>query len=393
MTLHDTPRGERIHIGFFGQCNSGKSSLLNTLCKQQVSIVSDVKGTTTDVVVKAMELPGIGACTLLDTAGFNDDTELGTLRLEKTKEALKRCDIAVVLIQDESDILQWQQLLTIKKVDCIYVHNKSDISSCPSLENKVNELFHEQLLSISSVSGLNMDVLLRQLREKAEKIEEKSLLGHLVKQGDVVLLVMPQDVQAPKGRLILPQVQTIRDALDHHCIVVSTTLITIEQSLNALSTEPDWIICDSSIFKEVYPFKPKNSKITSFSILMADYKGDLQTYLEGIQSISKLNRNSTILIAECCSHKPVAEDIGRVKIPTLLKKRFGESIVIEVMGGQDFPDDCSKYDLIIQCGACMFNRSYVMERLNKAKHQEVPITNYGIFLAYMANILDDISYK
>lgn len=391
MSFNTAPRGERVHIGLFGQCNSGKSSLLNAITGQDVAIVSEVKGTTTDVVSKPMEIVGIGPCVFLDSAGWDDDSELGKQRFEKTLQALKKTDIAIVVINTYADIVKWQELAKLKSVKTVFVFNKIDVQALDNnLREAVKELFKQELLPLSANTKEGIKTLLEKLIEASQELEERPLLGHLVKAGEVVLLVMPQDLQAPKGRLILPQVQTIRDALDNKCIVVASTTDTMANALASLKDDPDWIICDSSVFKEAYALKPEKTKITSFSILMADYKGDIQAYLAGVNAIAKLTPNSRVLIAECCSHAPVAEDIGRVKIPRQLRKLIGESLTIDVVGGQDFPDDCRQYDCIIQCGACMFNRSFVMERLNKAKVQDVPITNYGILLAYLADILDKI---
>lgn len=399
MTLQQTPSANRLHIGVFGKTNSGKSSLINTFTGQQVSIVSDISGTTTDVVTKAMEIHPLGPCVLLDTAGFDDTTELGELRLEKTKQAAEKTDVAVIVVTDAKmeQELAWYQLFKEKNVPVLCVISKADERTQEDID-AISELLvakiKEQPILVSAKSGQGMDQLKEALARKVpENFGEQQITGTLVSKEDVVLLVMPQDIQAPKGRLILPQVQTIRELLDKQCIVMSVTQEGMEKALQTLVQPPKLIIVDSQIFGYAYERKPKESMLTSFSVLFAAYKGDLPYYIEGARTIDSLTEQSKVLIAECCTHAPLSEDIGRVKIPNMLRKRFGEGITVNMVSGTDFPQDLSSYDLIIQCGACMFNRQYVMSRIDRARQQKVPMTNYGVTIAHLTGILDKISME
>lgn len=399
MTLQQTPSANRLHIGVFGKTNSGKSSLINTFTGQQVSIVSDISGTTTDVVTKAMEIHPLGPCVLLDTAGFDDTTELGELRLEKTKQAAEKTDVAVIVVTDAKmeQELAWYQLFKEKNVPVLCVISKADERTQEDID-AISELLvakiKEQPILVSAKSGQGMDQLKEALARKVpENFGEQQITGTLVSKEDVVLLVMPQDIQAPKGRLILPQVQTIRELLDKQCIVMSVTQEGMEKALQTLVQPPKLIIVDSQIFGYAYERKPKESMLTSFSVLFAAYKGDLPYYIEGTRTIDSLTEQSKVLIAECCTHAPLSEDIGRVKIPNMLRKRFGAGITVNMVSGTDFPQDLSSYDLIIQCGACMFNRQYVMSRIDRARQQKVPMTNYGVTIAHLTGILDKISME
>ena len=397
MTLQETPSANRLHIGVFGKTNSGKSSLINAFTGQQVSIVSDISGTTTDVVTKAMEIQPLGACVLLDTAGFDDATELGELRLEKTKQAAEKTDVAIIVLADEEmqQELVWYQLFKEKNIPVLFVVNKVDEMMEDDknvIKNQVLSKIKEQPLFISAKTGQGIEQLKEALARKVpENFGEQQITGNLVSKDDVVLLVMPQDIQAPKGRLILPQVQTIRELLDKQCIVISVTQEGMDKALQTLVHPPKLIIVDSQIFGYAYERKPEKSMLTSFSVLFAAYKGDLPYYIEGARTIDSLTEQSKVLIAECCTHAPLSEDIGRVKIPNMLRKRFGQKITVDMVSGNDFPQDLTSYDLIIQCGACMFNRQYVMSRINRAKEQNIPMTNYGVTIAHLTGILDKIS--
>ena len=397
-TLNETPRSDRLHIGFFGKRNAGKSTLINALAKQQISIVSDVAGTTTDPVFKSMEIAGIGACVLIDTAGFDDIGELGKIRVEKTKKAAEKTDVAVILFSD-SDIkkeLEWFEYFNKRGTPVLLVISKADTMSSDEISqisSEVKKATNKEPLVVSaeneSITERFKENLIRLI---PEDFGSRSITRDLVDDGDLVLLVMPQDIQAPKGRLILPQVQTMRDLLDKKCIVMSCTTDRLDKTLNALSYPPKLIITDSQVFKTVYEKKPKESMLTSFSTLFAGYKGDLEYYIKSAEAVEMLTEKSKVLIAEACTHAPLAEDIGREKIPRMLRKKVGEGLKIDVVGGSDFPDDLTEYDLIIQCGACMFNRKYVLSRIDKAKAQGVPMSNYGVIIAYLNNILDKISY-
>lgn len=397
-TLNETPRSDRLHIGFFGKRNAGKSTLINAFAKQQISIVSDVAGTTTDPVFKSMEIAGIGACVLIDTAGFDDIGELGKIRVEKTKKAAEKTDVAVILFSD-SDIkkeLEWFEYFKKKGTPVLLVISKADTMSSDEISQISSEVQKATGKEPLVVSAENESITERfkenLIRLIPEDFGSRSITGNLVGDGDLVLLVMPQDIQAPKGRLILPQVQTIRDLLDKKCIVMSCTTDRLDKTLNALAYPPKLIITDSQVFKTVYEKKPKESMLTSFSTLFAGYKGDLGYYIKSAEAVEMLTEKSKVLIAEACTHAPLAEDIGREKIPRMLRKKVGEGLKIDVVGGSDFPDDLTEYDLIIQCGACMFNRKYVLSRIDRAKAQGVPMSNYGVIIAYLNNILDKISY-
>lgn len=391
--LNQTPSANRLHIGFFGARNSGKSTLVNLLADQEVTIVSPIKGTTTDPVNKAMELPSLGPCLLIDTAGFDDEGELGLLRVEKTEKAAEKTDIAVLLFSDaetDEDIKRFRAFKA-KKTPVLPLLGRVD-GDPAALKARVEAELSTELICIDPFDKASREKLIKELvRLMPEGFELPSITGALVKSGDTVLLVMPQDASAPKGRLILPQVQTIRDLLDNRCTVIGCTPEGMENALSALKEPPSLIITDSQAFGEVYEKKPETSRLTSFSVLFAVLKGDMEYYIEGAKIIPQLTEASRVLIAECCSHAPQAEDIGRVKIPKLLKKLVGEGIRIDILGGTDFPEDLSPYALVIQCGACMFNRKYVLSRIDRAKTQRVPMTNYGIFLAYANGILEKIT--
>lgn len=394
-TLNETPNASRLHIGFFGKRNSGKSSLINAFTGQGVSIVSDVAGTTTDPVYKAMEINGIGACVLIDTAGFDDVGELGKIRVEKTELASEKTDVAIMVFSDDNieQEISWIEKFKQKKTPFITVISKIDIREntddfAKIIEDKTG--IKPILVSSENLTGIkelkNMVVRLAPVDFGAT-----SITADLCKEDDSVLLVMPQDIQAPKGRLILPQVQTIRELLDKKCIVTCTTTDKLDNALSMLKNPPKLIITDSQVFKTVYEKKPKESMLTSFSVLFAGLKGDLTYYMEGAKAVDSLTENSKVLIAECCTHAPLSEDIGRVKIPRMLRNRFGEGLQIDMVSGTDYPQDLTGYDLIIQCGACMFNRKYVLSRIERAKSQNVPMTNYGVVIAHLTGILDKIN--
>ena len=397
VTLNETPSANRLHIGIFGKTNSGKSSFINAFSGQKVSIVADVAGTTTDPVYKAMEIYPLGPCVLIDTAGFDDKGELGALRIEKTELAAQKTDLAIILFCEEemSQELKWYRYFKEKNTPVVPVLNKTDLYTQEEKE-KIAHLIQgntkEEVCLISAKTGEGIRNLKELLaRSIPEGYGNRMITGDLVDTGDLVLLVMPQDIQAPKGRLILPQVQTLRELLDKKCLVMSVTTDQYLLALENLAVPPKLIITDSQVFSYVYENKPKESMLTSFSVLFAAYKGDLPYYIEGAKAIDTLNENSHVLIAECCTHAPLKEDIGRVKIPRMLKKRFGEKLDVSLVSGTDFPDDLTKYDLIIQCGACMFNRKYVMYRIDKARNQYVPMTNYGITIAHLTGILEHVA--
>lgn len=398
--------------------------MINALTGQEVSIVSDVAGTTTDAVSKAMEIHGIGPCVLTDTAGFDDDAgELGKQRVEKTCLAAEKTEIAVMVfgelwINGEADIsreIEWIGYFKKNKVPVLAVIShadeakashmvgeaegrKADVAMCEqnghcvSTELAIKKATGLTAIKASAVTGEGIDAVREAIvRLVPEDFGNDSITGALVQDGDTVLLVMPQDIQAPKGRLILPQVQTIRDLLDKKCVVVSSTADKMEQALNSLKQPPALIITDSQVFPMVEQQCPNESRLTSFSVLFAAYKGDIKYYLEGAKAIDLLEPTSKVLIAECCTHSPKEEDIGRVKLPRLLRKRVGETLQVDVVSGTDFPKDLTQYDLIIQCGGCMFNRKYIMARIDRAREQAIPMTNYGVAIAHLTGIIDRIS--
>lgn len=395
MTLNETPSANRLHIGVFGRTNSGKSSFINAFTGQEVSIVADVAGTTTDPVYKPMEINPLGPCVIIDTAGFDDTTELGERRMEKTRLAAEKTELGIILFAGEEmeEELHWYRFLKERNVPVLLVVNKADILENPgALVERIEKETGQKPLLLSAQTQEGMGQVKEALaRLLPENYGNKLITGELVEDGDVVLLVMPQDIQAPKGRLILPQVQTLRELLDKKCLVMSVTTDKLTAALAALKEPPKLIITDSQVFGYVYEHKPKESMLTSFSVLFAAYKGDLPYYIEGARQLDALTEQSRVLIAECCTHAPLSEDIGRVKIPRMLKKRVGENLTIDVVSGTDFPQDLSSYDLIIQCGACMFNRKYVLSRIDRAKHQEIPMTNYGVTIAHITGILEQVT--
>ena len=396
MSLQSTPSANRLHIALFGRRNSGKSSLINALTGQDTALVSDIPGTTTDPVSKAMELHGLGACVLIDTPGFDDEGTLGEMRISRTLQAIERTDIALLLCEDTDlhEEVEWMRQLEARNIPVVLILNKADErTNVADLSERIGTTLGRKPVIVSAKRKQGMEDIRTALLEKMpQDFEQPSITGNLVSEGDLVLLVMPQDIQAPKGRLILPQVQTLRELLDKKCIAVSCTTDKLPQTLQALARPPKLIITDSQVFRTVYEQKPKESRLTSFSVLMAGYKGDIRRFVEGASAIDRLTEHSRVLIAEACAHAPLTEDIGRVKIPRLLRKKIGEGLRIDMVSGSDFPKDLSGYDLIIHCGACMFNRRHVLSRLERAAEQGIPMTNYGITIAHLTGILDKIVY-
>ena len=394
--MQETPNANRLQIGIYGKRNSGKSSLINAITHQEIAVVSNTPGTTTDPVFKSMEIHPLGAVLFIDTAGIDDSGELGNKRVQQTKRAVSRTDIALVVCtsSEVEEELRWMAWLEQKQIPMVVVLNKADqLTNADEVKRELELKCGKPVVAVSALHGLNIDALIAAIvANKPKEAEQLTIVGHLVNPGDLVLLVMPQDIQAPKGRLILPQVQVTRDLLDHHCVVVSCSTQELPASLAALKEAPKLIITDSQVFKEVYALKPSESLLTSFSVLFARYKGDIATFVQGAAALDGLSATSRVLIAEACTHVPLQEDIGREKIPALLRKRFGEEIQIEITAGNAFPADLTPYDLVIHCGACMFNRRLVLERIAQAQQQEVPITNYGVCLAHLGGILDKVVY-
>ncbi|WP_303003875.1 [FeFe] hydrogenase H-cluster maturation GTPase HydF [Bacteroides congonensis] len=412
MSLTDTPNANRLHIALFGRRNSGKSSLINALTGQDTAIVSDTPGTTTDLVSKAMEVHGIGACLFMDTPGFDDEGELGEMRIARTLKAIEKTDIALLLCEDDSFFCENKKTeqpesemfeqpehemlkqLKEKNIPVILILNKIDIrKNIDALAARIEQQYNQRPLLVSAKERTGIEEIRQAILEKLPSdFGQQSITGTLVAENDLVLLVMPQDIQAPKGRLILPQVQTIRELLDKKCLVMTCTTDKLSETLQALARPPKLIITDSQVFKTVYEQKPDESKLTSFSVLFAGYKGDIHYYVKSAAAIESLTESSRVLIAEACTHAPLSEDIGRVKLPHLLRKRIGEKLQIDIASGTDFPQDLTPYSLVIHCGACMFNRKYVLSRIDRAREQHIPITNYGVAIAYLNGILNQIEY-
>ena len=401
--MNQAARGERVHIGVFGRRNAGKSSLLNALTGQQAALVSDVAGTTTDPVYQPMELHGAGAVVFIDTAGFDDTGMLGDMRVERTRSAAARADIALVLFDEEdaedeagaNGAFLWAEKLRRAGTTVLPVVAKTDIrpEKGALLAKTVESRLGVPAVCVSAETGAGVEDLRNILVREIQRGDmQRSLLSGLAEAGDTVLLVMPQDAEAPKGRLIQPQVQTIRELLDVDCVAVGCTPDTMEAALAALKRPPALIITDSQVFAEVRQKTPPESKLTSFSVLFAAYKGDIDYFRASAEKLDDLPADARILIAEACTHNALDADIGRVKIPAMLRKKLGGDIKIEVVGGADFPAELSGYDLIVHCGACMFNRRYVLSRVEAARAAGVPMTNYGILIAKLSGILDKVAF-
>ncbi|MBQ1177707.1 MAG: [Bacteroidaceae bacterium] len=380
---------ERTHIAILGRCNAGKSTLVNRITGQDVSIVSDTRGTTTDPVQKAIEINGLGAAIIIDTPGIDDDTLLGNERVARISKMLDKTDIAVLLLTSEEcnaeiGLIEECRVREIPVVAAL-AHIDS-IADYPTLQNTLSERLGREVIAISALTGEGIDNLIEKI-VTLRSTEERLITEGFCQAGDCVLLVMPQDKSAPKGRLIQPQVQTIRELLDRGCTPICCTPGHMAETLAALVGPPKLIITDSQAFAEVYKLKPTESTLTSFSILFARYKGDINLFVEGAKVLDSLTSSSRILIAEACTHTPQHEDIGRVKLPRLLRKRFGETLHIDIVSGADYPEDLTSYDLVIHCGACMFNRKHVLSRIERARQQGVAITNYGVILAALTGIL------
>ncbi|MBM6690411.1 [FeFe] hydrogenase H-cluster maturation GTPase HydF [Fusobacterium mortiferum] len=397
----ETPRGNRVHIAIYGRTNAGKSSLINKITNQDISLVSEMRGTTTDPVYKAMELLPIGPVVFIDTAGIDDTTELGELRVKKTKEILNKMDIALLLIstevllenQDLSYEKEWIREIKKREKPFIVILNKMDLVPEGKTQELIDRVKVELECEVSTVATSREESIQRikaKLIEYAPKIViEEKLIGDKIKVGDRVLLVAPQDIQAPKGRLILPQVQVIRDILDNGGIPTVVTLDNLKEGLAIFQGRPDLVITDSQVFKAVDEVLDRDVPLTSFSIIMARAKGDLDTLYRGAKRINELKDGDRVLIAEACTHHQLKGDIAREKLPMLLQKRAG-NIVIDNCSGKNFPEDISKYSLVIHCGSCMLNRAETMSRLGVCSGQEIPITNFGMAIAEINGILDRV---
>ena len=378
MGLNSVPSGERVHIAFFGKRNSGKSSLVNAVTGQNLCVVSDVKGTTTDPVYKSMELLPLGAVMITDTAGFDDCGELGEMRVQKTMQVLRRTDIAVLVTNSETLDEYETELLNLfrdKKIPYVKVRNKCDL---------LDKIPENDMIYTSTLTGYNINFLKEKIARMI-KSDNKRLIGELVKPDDFVILVTPVDESAPKGRLILPQQQTIRDILDSRACSVVVQETQLKNALDKIT--PSLVITDSQVFKQVSAQTPENIPLTSFSILMAKYKGFLDTAVEGVSKIKNLKDGDRILISEGCTHHRQCKDIGTVKLPDWIKKYTGKNLEFDFSSGTEFPENLSGYSLVIHCGGCMLNEREVQSRMERAVTQNVPFTNYGTAIAYMNGIL------
>lgn len=381
MSLNDTPSGERLHIGFFGACNAGKSSLVNAVTGQDLAVVSDVTGTTTDPVYKAMELLPLGPVEIIDTPGFDDVSALGELRVKKTRQILAKTDVAVLVCSGisacEKELIG---LFKERGIPYIIAYNKSDIT--PVEAKADNEI------SVSAAKKININELKEMIASAAgSDTEKRRIIGDILDEGDLLVLVTPIDAAAPKGRMILPQVQTLRDILDAGAMAVFTKEFQLEETLKKLAAPPKMVVTDSQAFGMVSKIVPESVPLTSFSILMARYKGFLDAAVQGAAALKSLKNGDKVLISEGCTHHRQCGDIGSVKLPAMMKKFTGAELDIELSSGRDFPENLEEFSLVIHCGGCMLNEREMIYRKNSAAAQNVPFTNYGIALAMMKGIL------
>ena len=388
--MNTTPNANRKHIGIYGNTNSGKSSLMNKILGQDISLVSNVEGTTTDPVQKAMEFIPFGPILLIDTAGLEDKSQLGEIRVRKSLDYLKRLDFAIYVVDgknlDIDTYKKWKREANKYNIRHMVVVNKLDRLSEDEIHN-INNIFDNPLF-VSAIKNENLDKLKEELITNLEQDEEdKPIVGDLLSYGSTVILVVPIDSEAPKGRIILPQVQVIRDCLDHGIKTYVVRDTELEEALKEIKNV-DLVITDSQAFKEVDKIVPKNINLTSFSILFARQKGELSDFLDGAKKLKDLKPGDNILICESCTHNISHEDIGRVKIPRMLNKIAGGDLNLEYKVGYDFKEDVEKYDMVIHCGACMVNRKSVVNKINLCKEKNIPITNYGLVIAYFTGILD-----
>lgn len=384
MSMNDTPSGERVHIGFFGRRNAGKSSVVNAVTGQNLAIVSETKGTTTDPVYKAMELLPLGPVMIIDTPGFDDEGSLGEQRVRRTKEVLNKADIAVLVVDAAEGLKDGDKemlaLFREKQIPYVAVFNKKDLLD-HSVRAGADELY------VSAATGEGIYELKERLAHLKPDGESAPIIGDLIHSGDFVVLVVPIDSAAPKGRLILPQQQTIREVLDYDCTAVVVKENEVAGTLAALGKKPSLVVTDSQAFSVVAAAVPESIRLTSFSILMARHKGFLREAVQSVVAVETLRDGDTVLIAEGCTHHRQCDDIGTVKIPRWLKVHTGKSLRIETASGREFPEDLTPYSLVLHCGACMLNEREVQWRMRSAARQGVPMTNYGIAIAYMKGIL------
>lgn len=389
--INQTPKALRIHIGVFGSANAGKSTLINAVTGQNIALTSPIAGTTTDPVFKPMELLPLGPVVFIDTAGLDDKTELGELRVQKSFEQLKSCDAAIFVISsDEKDMKSQHEFIgriKEKKIPLLIVVNEFSDNEIiiPENENIIRTNLNSDKDSANKIKLALIDML-------KDKIEDPVITGNLVNAGDTVLLVAPQDIQAPKGRLILPEVQVTRDLLDNKCIVMTVTAPYLKQALDNLKNKPSLIVTDSQIFKEVNQIIPKDIPLTSFSMLMAKTKADIGMLIKGAEMIDKLKDGDKVAVIESCAHHAMDDDIARVKIPNLIKKYTGKNIEIDNLSGQNIISDISEYKLAIHCGGCMVNRKAMLAKQMMFEENGIPMTNFGVAIAYMNGMLERVCY-
>lgn len=394
MSLNNTPRSNRVHIAFFGRRNVGKSSIINAVTGQELALVSDVLGTTTDPVYKAMELLPLGPVVMIDTAGLDDEGELGDLRVQKTREVMKKTDIAIIVMDasaQKTDLeLQWIKELKEKNIPILGAVNKIDlVENIDSLTDQLAEILQIPLIPVSALTQKGIHKLKEKMALLVPEEQDKfCIVGDLIRPGDLVVLVTPIDKAAPKGRLILPQQQTIRDILESDAIAIVTKEHELRETLSKLAEKPKLVITDSQVFLKVAADTPTDVMMTSFSILFARYKGDLEQMVTGVKAIEKLQDGDKVLICEACTHHKQSDDIGTVKIPRWIRQKTGKNIQFDHASGNDFAENLEGYKLIIHCGGCMLNAQAMKGRMSEAKEQEVNITNYGVVIAYVQGILD-----
>ncbi len=394
MSMNQTPASERVHIGFFGRRNAGKSSVMNAVTGQDLAVVSDVRGTTTDPVYKSMELLPLGPVVMMDTPGIDDEGELGALRVRKSYQVLNKTDVAVLVIDGGVGVTPEDKALLKrireKKIPYVIAVNKKELAAPDALEKIVDELSSEdgQIIAVSAATGEGIDELKEQIAAAADTEEpERYIVRDLLKPSDVAVLVVPIDKAAPKGRLILPQQQTIRDILEADAVSVVVKETELKNVLGQFQNKPKMVITDSQAFEKVAADTPEDILLTSFSILFARYKGDLAAVVKGVTALDTLEDGDAILISEGCTHHRQCDDIGTVKLPRWIREYTGKEIRIETTSGTEFPDDLTKYKMIVHCGGCMLNEREMKYRLKCAEDQGVPMTNYGITIAYMKGIL------
>ncbi|KJJ84836.1 small GTP-binding protein domain-containing protein [Candidatus Omnitrophus magneticus] len=392
--MYSTPKSNRLHIGIFGRRNSGKSSIINAITGQSLAIVSDIPGTTTDPVYKSMEILPIGPCVLIDTAGIDDDSILGNERIKKTMKVFRKTDVAILVVDVHIGMGKFEEELIIRfksaKIPFVIIVNKCDLKRSSELISKLSEKGYTYL-EVSTHTGQGIEDLKKNIIKIApDDWASIPLVGDIVNPNDLIVMVCPIDSAMPRGRLILPQVQVLRDILDSDASAVVVKDTELTDVLSKLASPPDLVITDSQVFETVKEILPSEIPLTSFSTIYARHKGDLNVFLEGVKVLNELNDGDEILIAEACTHHVQAEDIGRSKIPTWLLNMTGKNLEFDITAGGDFPEDVSKYQMIITCGGCMINRREMMFRIETAVKSGVAITNYGILIAYINGILERV---